>query len=213
MKKGLLAAGITGIWLVITGCCSGSEEESGALDVPSYPIQSETELDAASDDSAAESVYPEKLGTLIPEQTFEITLDDWGKVTFASFAPENNSFQADGMNPDVRFCLADAGEVIYEFPGWNEEHVNADLFLAVSAVAFKDYNEDGLLDVITLCEYETMSGEGFQTARIYYQMEDKQGFEEDFSDRRYHHEIYLGDPRRAAPGKLKTVLRHPIRKA
>jgi len=25
-----------------------------------------------------------------------------------------------------------------------------------------------------------------------------------------HHEIYLGDPRRAAPEKLKTVLRHPV---
>jgi len=28
-----------------------------------------------------------------------------------------------------------------------------------------------------------------------------------------HHEIYLGDPRRAKPEKLKTVLRHPIKKA
>ncbi len=28
-----------------------------------------------------------------------------------------------------------------------------------------------------------------------------------------HHEIYLGDPRRAKPEKLKTVLRHPIEKA
>lgn len=28
-----------------------------------------------------------------------------------------------------------------------------------------------------------------------------------------HHEIYLGDPRRSAPDKLKTVLRHPILKA
>ncbi len=27
---------------------------------------------------------------------------------------------------------------------------------------------------------------------------------------RQHHEIYLGDPRRAAPEKLKTVLRHPV---
>jgi hypothetical protein len=25
-----------------------------------------------------------------------------------------------------------------------------------------------------------------------------------------HHEIYLGDPRRSAPSKLKTVIRHPI---
>ena len=28
-----------------------------------------------------------------------------------------------------------------------------------------------------------------------------------------HHEIYLGDPRKAAPDKLKTVLRHPVEKA
>ena len=28
-----------------------------------------------------------------------------------------------------------------------------------------------------------------------------------------HHEIYLGDPRRAAPSKLKTILRHPVAKA
>jgi hypothetical protein len=27
-----------------------------------------------------------------------------------------------------------------------------------------------------------------------------------------HHEIYLGDPRRADPAKLKTVLRHPVRR-
>ncbi|MGB7875011.1 MAG: GyrI-like domain-containing protein [Anaerolineales bacterium] len=27
-----------------------------------------------------------------------------------------------------------------------------------------------------------------------------------------HHEIYLGDPRRAAPEKLKTVIRHPVRR-
>ncbi len=27
-----------------------------------------------------------------------------------------------------------------------------------------------------------------------------------------HHEIYMGDPRRADPAKFKTVLRHPIRK-
>lgn len=27
-----------------------------------------------------------------------------------------------------------------------------------------------------------------------------------------HHEIYLGDPRRAAPERLKTVLRHPVAK-
>ena len=25
-----------------------------------------------------------------------------------------------------------------------------------------------------------------------------------------HHEIYLGDPRRSAPEKLRTIIRHPV---
>jgi hypothetical protein len=26
-----------------------------------------------------------------------------------------------------------------------------------------------------------------------------------------HHEIYLSDPRRVAPERMKTILRHPVR--
>lgn len=39
------------------------------------------------------------------------------------------------------------------------------------------------------------------------------GYVLDFSKVRRHHEIYLSDPRKSAPEKLKTVLRHPIRLA
>ena len=38
------------------------------------------------------------------------------------------------------------------------------------------------------------------------------GYGTDFTDARRHHEIYLTDPRRSAPEKQKTVLRHPVRK-
>lgn len=38
------------------------------------------------------------------------------------------------------------------------------------------------------------------------------GYENDFSDDRMHHEIYLSDPRKCSPEKLKTVIRHPIKK-
>lgn len=38
------------------------------------------------------------------------------------------------------------------------------------------------------------------------------GYELDTSGKRRHHEIYLSDPRRCAVEKLKTVIRHPIRK-
>ena len=37
------------------------------------------------------------------------------------------------------------------------------------------------------------------------------GYENDFSEGRLHHEIYLSDARRVAPEKLKTVIRHPVR--
>ena len=39
-----------------------------------------------------------------------------------------------------------------------------------------------------------------------------EGYAVDFSETRWHHEIYLGDPRKTDPAKLKTVLRHPVRK-
>ena len=39
-----------------------------------------------------------------------------------------------------------------------------------------------------------------------------QGYAVELSDQRRHHEIYLSDPRKTAPEKCKTVLRHPIRK-
>lgn len=41
---------------------------------------------------------------------------------------------------------------------------------------------------------------------------DREGCEADLSDKRLHHEIYLSDPRKTAPEKLRTVIRHPIRK-
>ena len=40
----------------------------------------------------------------------------------------------------------------------------------------------------------------------------EQGYTLDISDQRLHPEIYLSDARKVAPEKLKTVIRHPIRK-
>ena len=37
------------------------------------------------------------------------------------------------------------------------------------------------------------------------------GYNIDFSVGRYHHEIYLSDPRRCSPDRLKTTLRYPIK--
>ncbi len=38
------------------------------------------------------------------------------------------------------------------------------------------------------------------------------GYELDITNARFHHEIYLSDPRRCSEDKIKTVIRHPIKK-
>ena len=41
---------------------------------------------------------------------------------------------------------------------------------------------------------------------------EQQGYVLDITDKRLHHEIYLSDTRKTVPEKLKTVIRHPIKK-
>ena len=41
---------------------------------------------------------------------------------------------------------------------------------------------------------------------------EKNGYDNDFTGKRLHHEIYMSDARKVAPEKWKTVIRHPIRK-
>lgn len=41
---------------------------------------------------------------------------------------------------------------------------------------------------------------------------EQNGYLNDFSDSRLHHEIYLSDARKVAPDKWKTVIRHPVKK-
>ena len=52
------------------------------------------------------------------------------------------------------------------------------------------------------------SEEGPNIARIHAYAKE-QGYE--LSGK--HHEIYMGNPQRSAPEKLKTIIRQPIRKA
>jgi len=50
------------------------------------------------------------------------------------------------------------------------------------------------------------------TVEIMNQYLEDNGYENDFSDKRLHHEIYLSDARKVDPEKWKTVIRHPIKK-
>ena len=51
------------------------------------------------------------------------------------------------------------------------------------------------------------------TVKLMHEYMEAQGYALDITDKRMHHEIYLSDARKVAPEKLKTVIRHPIKKA
>ena len=51
------------------------------------------------------------------------------------------------------------------------------------------------------------------TVSMMHEYLEQQGYVLDITEQRLHHEIYLSDARKVAPEKLKTVIRHPVRKA
>ena len=50
------------------------------------------------------------------------------------------------------------------------------------------------------------------TVKLMHEFMKENGYTLDINDNRYHHEIYLSDPRKCDVSKLKTVIRHPIKK-
>ena len=50
------------------------------------------------------------------------------------------------------------------------------------------------------------------TVELMHRFMEDQGYELDITDARMHHEIYLSDARKVAPEKLRTVIRHPVRR-
>ena len=81
--------------------------------------------------------------------------------------------------------------------------------LDFSAAEFFRYEEGLCVQCMHLGAYDN---EPATVDRMHRFMEE-QGYALDITDKRMHHEIYLSDARKVAPEKLKTVIRHPIRKA
>ena len=79
--------------------------------------------------------------------------------------------------------------------------------LDVSAVQFRSISEGLCVQMMHLGPFDA-------EARTIAQMDafaKENGYENDFTPERQHHEIYLSDARRVAPEKWKTVIRHPIK--
>jgi hypothetical protein len=79
----------------------------------------------------------------------------------------------------------------------------------VSTARLFDFNEGLVAQILHRGPYD----EELETVERLDSFISESVFVPDFSDTRYHHEIYLSDPRRAAPEKMKTILRHPVAKS
>jgi hypothetical protein len=77
-----------------------------------------------------------------------------------------------------------------------------------SKVEFFTYDEGLCVQCMHIGSYDDEPA----TVEMMHRFMEEQGYVLDITDKRLHHEIYLSDARKVAPEKLKTVIRHPIRK-
>lgn len=77
-----------------------------------------------------------------------------------------------------------------------------------SKVEFLTYNEGICVQCMHVGSYDNEP----ETVDLMHKYMKENDYELDITDRRLYHEIYLSDPRRCDESKLKTVIRHPIKK-
>ncbi len=77
-----------------------------------------------------------------------------------------------------------------------------------SKVEFLSYDEGICVQCMHIGSYDSEPN----TIKMMEDYAEQNGYEIDISADRFHHEIYLSDPRRCDESRLKTVIRHPIRK-
>jgi len=76
---------------------------------------------------------------------------------------------------------------------------------ALAKIRLERYHEGLAVQIMHLGSYDD---EGPTLAKLHQEFLPQNGY----SEAGKHHEIYLSDPRRVAPEKLKTVLRQPVKK-
>lgn len=75
-----------------------------------------------------------------------------------------------------------------------------------SKVEFLTYDEGECVQCMHIGSYDDEPA----TVELMHAYMAENGYRMDIQNPRYHHEIYLSDPRRCDVSKLKTVIRHPI---
>lgn len=91
---------------------------------------------------------------------------------------------------------------------WAVETATRKKKIDCSAAEFITVNEGECVQIMHIGSYDNEPA----SVALMDKFLEENGYANDFSPRRLHHEIYLSDPRKAVPEKRKTVIRHPIKK-
>ena len=176
-------------------------------------------VDGAGDPNAEQGPYAEAV-QLLYALSYTVKMSDKGKQPLPGFfayrvPPLEGLWQMAGGVPGVDY----ANKAGFEWTSMirQPEFVDESVFdwacaevrrkkgLDVSRARLWRYHEGLCVQVLHIGPYDAEPA----TVQRMDAFVEEQGYRLDFGVRR-HHEIYLGDPAKSAPEKLKTILRHPV---
>ena len=146
------------------------EEEKNALYRPTYEVQlQKTEKGYR---FCYNIVWTQK--NLIEAQSYRAELKPAGEVFFAPYYQDTDQDE----KADVTFVLEKDRAVLAILDPMEASNIRTDrIFAGVDAVDFTDYNQDGYMDILTICTYTQIADDGrksgeIREARVYEGQED-----------------------------------------
>ena len=136
---------------------------------------------------------------------------------FEYVVPPLEGFWRQGNNSDIDF--SDKGKfswisvirlpdfVTEEDFKWAVEEASRKKKLDCSAAEFLTVDEGLCIQIMHIGAYDDEP----RSVALMDNFIKENGYENDLTDARLHHEIYISDPNKTVPEKRKTVIRHPIK--
>lgn len=193
--------------------------EPSVIDVPEMTFIA---VDGAGDPNEEGGAYAEAL-KLLYALSYTIKMSDKGKHPLAGFfayrvPPLEGLWQMADGRPGVDYAnkagfvwtsmIRQPGFVDEAAFAWACEEAQRRKGIDPSAARLFRYREGLCVQCMHIGPYDDEPGTMARMDRFLAE----NGYRNDINDIRRHHEIYLGDPRRTAPEKRRTILRHPVAK-
>lgn len=159
-KKSVLLGMILISCILLSGCKKVISTKENADEKFSFNTESKNDVNSEMENTketevvtSGDNEYNDN-HIVMQEQSFDVELDSWGKVRFVSCRPN----KADEFE-DAYFYIVEDNKVIYTLPYYYSSNIRSNgVFADVTAVAFRDINEDSTDDIIIIITYNTGAG-------------------------------------------------------